>query len=256
MTAQIVDIAAARERFGSRIAARREEPGAALEESRRRWLADLETWPRAVRDVVRPLLLSSMPLPDVVVGPYADAWVAEQLSDPSALRRHVEWGDVSHVSSARQGRIPASRLLELVRDCARGEGERARRALLWALWAHGVRKIDREALQAEARTAFERVLEDISSEVLHGRILLERMREAFAQGVVVSGKRMGQPLTANGVKTAPLHIAKREARLAEAEAQLAVLVPWARAYPLAFRLGRLPKRAEQLWPPRHRPKDR
>jgi hypothetical protein len=247
-------------RFAARAAARKPEKltGAALERAeeeaqraeerrwlaecrewaawqRERWLADLETWPRAFREALRPLVLRMDAEGYIFAGPADEfPW---HINVPQ-LRRLGGWKGA--LFSYKAGMIQVVR--EYAQSAQRlGRGAQGTRVwLLLMLWATGVRRIDRrgEELADEARKHGEGRRSE--EPLAHTVKTIVRLEARIARG---TAEQTGKPYSASQMKGWHTKLAEAQVQAARLRRQIAEeSTEWALANPLKVALGCIPKR--------------
>lgn len=221
MTAQVIDLIAARERLGHRAAARRQvSSGTALEQSKGFWLADLERWPGAAGDDNGAWfadVIHDMTEPDVVIAPFHERYrfhprvnLRERRAAESIPVDMADWLN-------RAGRpSPVSWWDWQTR-------------LAFEIWSWG-----RPERLVQHR--IERVRKAIPAK----RAGLARLHETLATGLIQIGPRKGQRVQL--IERTRGHAETRVKEIAALEWELAHVLEWARRHPLDYALGKWPQR--------------
>jgi len=246
---QVVSLEKARVRFAPRIAARerRREAQRPLEEARERarleaskryWLADLKTWPRAFYVRLAPYI-KGMTKVDVCSGPYQSA----------------DWD--AYIPAIRRGRasMNAEDVEKLVRSLARAAHDSGARLpfhrdrLLWAMWIQWVRRLERRQdtwwvkLQMEKFTRYGPTL-DLP------RLCDQRERHsgALAAGVTRNGPNAGKAMPRSARTRLQNDIAICDQWITYVTWELEHVLPWAEGNPVKFALGCLPRSIREKTP--------
>jgi hypothetical protein len=261
MKGRIVSFDEARQRFADRVAERRdrnradcqaresaarvpalqgplvEQRRAEAQRAKRRWRMDLERWPRAFRERLDPYV-RGMSDPLRITGP--SSWSAKpghsEAVDIAAIRRSgLKW-------DFDQNRVLGSvhRLATSARR-SRAHLEHWKTHVLWQMWIHGVRKIERRPLEEAAREALPVRELCLRAELLRLRRSLQASLHSRDRGTVRGGPRAGQPYTQAQRRRIETEIRHGQERIERAEWELSTLLPWAWAHPLRYALGCYPR---------------
>lgn len=215
MTAQILDLASARERLGYLAAARRQE--SALDQSRRYWLADLDRWPAEVDGRWElSSAIHDMTEADVVLPPFRERF---RRFDSSAVNLRERRAAES---------IPGDVADGLNYFCLHSCVWEFRVRLDFEIWSWG---------RPERLVAHR--LDRVQKAIPAKRAALARLHETLATGLIQSGPRKGERV--QSIERTRSHAESRVQEIAALEWELAHVLEWASASPLDYALGRWPQ---------------